>query len=347
MSFSVPVQFISGQFKDTVDPLSVWSPLLTAALNVDDVAVVVIAKDNASSADGNTSEVLSVTSGANAFQKLREFCKSGGAMNNGATCSIWWCKVTQFRAAGAALAITFSDARIAMAVLGIKTTVAAGQSLDVPLDANAQADLANTAADAGPITLAGLENKEHLFVRGGAVERGNVSYVQSAGYTGLPPVFTAGGLSGSNIGAVMEWRILTATGDTTNPVTVPADQASIMLALDETVQAMRHPHGAGSGQGPRAAAASQSPGTAGSGQAPRAALASQAPGARGTGRAPRSTSTSQAAAAAVSGRGPRAVTPADLPTLRVSFASQSPRAAFSGGAPKATVSPKGPKGEGS
>ena len=107
-----------------------------------------------------------------------------------------------------------------------------------------------------------------------------------------------------------------------------------------------HPGAAGTSQAPRGAAGSQAPGARGSGQAPKAGLTGQAPAATGQGQAPRTAASSQAAGTAVSGRAPRAVTPADLPILRVSFASQAPRAAVSGGSPQATVSPKAPKGEG-
>jgi len=108
-----------------------------------------------------------------------------------------------------------------------------------------------------------------------------------------------------------------------------------------------HPTAAGTSQAPRAGAGSQAPGARGSGQAPKAGLTGQTPAATGQGQAPRTAATRQAPGAAASGQAPRAVTPADLPTLRVSFASQAPRAAVSGGSPQATVSPKAPKGEGS
>lgn len=107
-----------------------------------------------------------------------------------------------------------------------------------------------------------------------------------------------------------------------------------------------HPHADGSGQAPRAASGSQSPRASGAGQAPRAGVTSQAPAATTRGQAPKAGALSKAALAMVTGQAPRAVTPADLPTVRVRFASQSPRAAVSGSAARATVSTKAPKGAG-
>lgn len=109
---------------------------------------------------------------------------------------------------------------------------------------------------------------------------------------------------------------------------------------------IRHPRARGVSQAPRAGAVSQAPEATAGLQEPRAGLASQTRLATGKGQAPRGVTGSQAAGAASLSRAPRAVTVADLPKLRVRFASQGPRATIRGGSPQATVTMKNPKGEG-
>lgn len=131
------------------------------------------------------------------------------------------------------------------------------------------------------------------------------------------------------------------------PVDLPRPRLSQLVVFADIVPPADRPHGASSGQAPRAGTGSQSPGASGSGRAPRTTVAAQAPLAGGRGQASRTSAESQAPGAAVSSRAPRAVTPADLPTLRATIAAQGPRASISGGSPQATISPKAPKGEGS
>lgn len=119
--------------------------------------------------------------------------------------------------------------------------------------------------------------------------------------------------------------------------------------LDVPIQVLTyvsHAHAAGEGQAPRASTGSQAAGATGAGQAPKAAPSSQARQAIVQGQAPAAAASSSAIRASVSAQAPRAVTPADLPTLRVTFAGQSPRMTASGSSPQAAVTTKAPKGQG-
>ena len=106
-----------------------------------------------------------------------------------------------------------------------------------------------------------------------------------------------------------------------------------------------HAHGTGSGRAPRAGVSSQSPAAAPTGRAPRGGISAQSPKAALTGQGRTSSIQSKASRAGVSASGPRALTPADLPRLRISFASQSPRAAISSRSAQTSVTPRSPKGE--
>jgi len=101
-------------------------------------------------------------------------------------------------------------------------------------------------------------------------------------------------------------------------------------------------------QSPKADGTSQGPRAIVAGQAPRAGVESQAPIVSRRSQGPQTAAAPQGPTAGLSSNAPRLVTPADLPTLRVAFASQAPRvASFASQAPHATGTAQAPRGEGS
>ena len=67
------------------------------------------------------------------------------------------------------------------------------------------------------------------------MENNGTTYSPSTNYTTFTHTTstTAGGATNSNMGARGEFRILTGTSDSTDPVTSAADQASVYVALSE------------------------------------------------------------------------------------------------------------------
>lgn len=200
------------------------------------VGVLIIGKDNISTVDGNTAEVTSVTDSAGNFWVKpaveAEFCNSQAAAGAGTVVSIWVTKARATLSSGATITINLSGSTTAKAVTGQVFSVGAGKTLRV---SGTPANLANDGADAGSMTLSGLANIEHLFVRGGAIEGTFTTYTVSTNYTAMDHTgaTTTGGGGGSNITTRGEWRILTGTTDSTDPTTAANDQSSVMLALSE------------------------------------------------------------------------------------------------------------------
>lgn len=217
---------------------SSYQETIETAAAAGEVVIAVFAKDNAATADGNTSEITAVTdSQSNTYTKLREFCNSQGAADAGATVSMWMSKLATALATTDTITATLSDARSAKAVAARRFAVAAGNTLQV--DGTPQ-DRADDAADTGALTISDLDSGvEHLIIRGGAFETANTAYTASTNYTAFDHTGaqTAGGAGPTNMAARGEFRVLASgnTTDTTDP-TLIADSASAMIALKEVAE---------------------------------------------------------------------------------------------------------------
>jgi hypothetical protein len=230
-AFSSVGSIITAQQKSSA---SSWSPVTTAQLSANNMGVLVIAVDNTDTSDGNTSLCSSVSDAAgNAWIKAREFTNSQGSADAGATVCIFLTKATSTLSSGAAITINLAVAKTAKAVAGWQFSMNSARVLSV----ESGADLANDGADGGSISLASLASREHLFVRGGAVESNGTTYTASTNYTSFTHTSstTSGGGAASNMGARGEFRILTGTGDSTDPTTSSSDQASAYIAIAEDV----------------------------------------------------------------------------------------------------------------
>lgn len=208
--------------------------LTTAATaEVGNVVLLLIAKDNAASADGNTSEVTGVADDSgNTWALLREFCNAQGAAGAGATVSVWYTKVTSEITATEAITATFSGSITSKAMVAWEFTVTSGAVITV----EGSGDLANDAADPGSIAISSLSSQEYLFVRAIASESsaGTLITVTSS-YTTFGRFVANSGTSATSMGIRGEFRILTGTGDTSDPTLFSADHASTYIALKEAV----------------------------------------------------------------------------------------------------------------
>lgn len=217
-------------------------------LAIGDVAIVIVAKDNAATANGNTSEITSVvdSDGVNVYQKLREFCNSRGAANGGATISVWYSKLTDALANGATFTANFSDTRTASAISAYGFSIGVGSVVSIAANAT---DSAVTNGEIASMAISGLTSQEYLFVRASAVEQDTFFATTTGGYINFLGTNTTGGGAASNMAIYGEWDIATGTGSTSNPAPgFSADNASVFLALIEAVPpASTNPGWAGGG----------------------------------------------------------------------------------------------------
>lgn len=205
-------------------------------------AIVWAATDNVATTDGETTLHSSITdSKSNVYTKACEFTNGQGAAAAGATVSVWFSKLaTQLNGSTDSITLTTASAVTAKAIFAAEFAIGVGSVISL---VGTCQTLANDNADAGSQTISGLASQEYLFVRGIATEsRQATSMTATSGYAlfGIDGCEnTAGGTGASNIGACGETRILTGTGDTSDPTLADTtnDNASVFVALKEAAPA--------------------------------------------------------------------------------------------------------------
>lgn len=205
----------------------------TPAIPVDNVFIVIVAKDNTTTTEQQSTEVSSVTDTvSNTYTKIGEYSK-GGAADSSATCSVWYTQVTTEITASSAITANFAASITAKAMAGAIFTVAAGSTVTPQSPQFA----AGTGTAAPSMSISGLPNKEYLFLRGIAIETSSGGQIETAGYAEIAGTRTTGGGGASNMGAQGEWDIATGTGSTSAPIVVSADHAHVFFALEEILAA--------------------------------------------------------------------------------------------------------------
>lgn len=210
----------------------------TANFVAGNLVVVVVGLDNNATADGNTSEISSITDsvGGNTWTKLREFCNAQGAANAGATVSIWYSILTNTITTAGTITATLANSKTAKAFVGRQFSLGAGSTISI---AGSQ-DLAFDAAAPSGVTLSGLASKEYLFIVGSAVEDPSTAGTFT-NYT-TTQSGTTGGSGASNMNSKQAYRILTATTDSPAQSAFVADDiALVYLAIEEVVAAAPKP----------------------------------------------------------------------------------------------------------
>jgi len=193
--------------------------------------------DNTDTADGQTTRLSIADDQVNSWLKVGEFTNTnGGAAADGST-------VAAFISANTtgtfySITITSDTARIAKAVKCWLFTAGAGNS--VSLAGTLQTSAGSGSAES--MTISGLTSREYLFVRNIGYESnaGTTGLTATASYTTMGIVGTDGGGEASNMGVAGELRILTATGDTSDPTftgDTSHDDASLYFALQEAAPA--------------------------------------------------------------------------------------------------------------
>lgn len=160
--------------------------------------LIFVAVDNTTTTDGQTSDVgLPSDSQGNTYTKIGEFTNSQGSADAGATIALFYTIVTT-------TLVQFTDtvtsnvnaSRAAKAIGGFLYTIGSGNTIQVE---NIQT-LADDGADPGSMSISGLPNQEHLFVRAVAAESNTTTNISGTNYQQWSAATTTGGGSASNMG---------------------------------------------------------------------------------------------------------------------------------------------------
>lgn len=203
----------------------------TATAEVGNLVLLLIGKDNVSDTDGTTSEITSVSdSASNTWESLGRFNNGQGTTLTGAYVDVYYTIIANQLSSGGTITIVKSTDRDCAAITWEFTI----DENDVQLGGSVQT-LANDGADPGSMTISGLSNIERLYIRATASESENATeFTNTTNYTNIPnQISSTVGATDTNIGIRGEFRILTGTGDSSDPTLFSADHASVYLALEE------------------------------------------------------------------------------------------------------------------
>ena len=199
----------------------------SATAEAGNLVVLIVALDNHSTSDQQTTEISSISdSGSNTWTKAGEYCNGQGAANAGATVSVWFSKLTTQIASGGTITATLANSKTYKCLTAWEFTVGSGT---IQTAGTLQVEAVDS-GDTGSMAISGLTSKEYLFVRGVASEEGSIQmFTPTASHTEFTEVDAA-----DNMAATGEFRILTGTGDTSNPLQNSTfDNVSVFFALEE------------------------------------------------------------------------------------------------------------------
>lgn len=240
MSFMKPLTitnlgvYLSGtaQNKTAATGMTVSSPSGGAA---GDYVVMVVAKDNTSTTDGDNSEITGWNPGdGSTGVKLGEFTNGQGSAAAGATISIYGNFLT-----GSPFipAWSFAASTTAKVTQGFRFTVTSGNLIRVAQTSTAAVD----GAVPGTLSVSGLSSgSNYIIIRAIALETPAFTAVTAeAGWTSLisnGTVATSGGGGASNMNLWGEYKIVNGgitSQSSTWGGTTSADCADILIALEE------------------------------------------------------------------------------------------------------------------
>ena len=208
--------------------------------NAGDLALLAVVMDNLGTTDGQTSQLTSVSdSKSNTWTKAGEFTNTGGgSAADGATIAVWYSVLTTTIVGGTdTITLNYSGSLTDKGLQLQTITIGAGSTISL---AGTLQTLANDNSDVGSMSYSGLTSKEYLFYRAFASETpsndGNGNGTPTTNYTQLTGSNTGSG--GSEKGHMSGWaeeRVLTGTGDTSDPTLVDttSDNASLYIAFQE------------------------------------------------------------------------------------------------------------------
>jgi hypothetical protein len=194
-----------------------------------------VATDNEQTTDGPSTLHTALTIDGHGCTKIGEYTNGNGAANAGATVSIWRLIVPSDIANGSAVLSTLNVGKDAKCMAGYVTDWNPTYTLvDDGLEY-----LANDASDPGSMTVTGVLDTPHLWVRFIAVKQSNTNagnLTPTAAFTSIPGSGTTGGAATSNMTIRGEFQVGTGTtSDASNPTLISADSANIMAGLAATL----------------------------------------------------------------------------------------------------------------
>lgn len=209
-----------------------------ATLTAGNIGLLAVVTDNTTTTDGNTSDHTSVTdsSGAVSWTKLYEQTNGEGAAEAGVTTSLWLrSRQGSDLASGSTITVNLGTARVDKTASSWQFTCGVTPTLIAsPGPIGTLVDAAN---DFGSASFSSLPSKEYLFFRACGKEANVASTSDLTASTGFSTITAQ--RSRNNAAAVLvrgEWRIVTATDETSNPgFAFSGDAASIFVALEEVV----------------------------------------------------------------------------------------------------------------
>jgi uncharacterized phage protein (TIGR02218 family) len=190
---------------------------------------------------GPSNNHLTITdSQGNTWTKLREYTANMLAGGDVVTSSIWACVVTTALTTSDTLAVTFA---IAIPCRAIESRQFTTSILQPSISIVGGVDRLDEDSDPGLLSISGLQSQQYLFVRACAIHGtpGGADinlYTPTAGFTEFVVPHNNSTLQSEaadrQIGARGEFKIVSATGSSTNPSVDPAtspDTASVFIAL--------------------------------------------------------------------------------------------------------------------
>lgn len=201
----------------------------SAAAEVGNAIVCVVAANNVGAADAETTEWSVADSAGNSYTRTVEFENAQGAAAAGASSGIHFSKVSTLLASGGTITFTSVTANAAKAASCWEFSIGA----DSTISEEAQGTLANDGADPGSLN-ATTPNAAFLRLRAIAGETPSTTALTvTTSFTAITGNQTSGGGAATNMAVRGEFIISTATGAASDPTWVAVDIASTYAALKE------------------------------------------------------------------------------------------------------------------
>jgi hypothetical protein len=212
----------------------------TNTLAAGDFGILTVVSDNIDTADGRGHTHTLPSGGTGRWSKLAEYTNAPSAATAvGATVSIWIFEATGTVNTGTTITVNFSANVVDKCCSFWKFTVGAGNTLILNRESVGEGVIVsevNGANGFGSSAFSGLSNISRLYFRGlGKEVNSTTDLTVSSGFTLITLT-----RSRNNAAAVIlrgEFRIVTATGETSNPtLAVSGDSAGLFLALEEVTK---------------------------------------------------------------------------------------------------------------
>ena len=209
----------------------------SATAEAGNFVLVTVALDNTGTTDSDFSEVSSITdsAGGNTWTKCAEYTNGQGSAAAGVTISAWRSILTNQIASGGTITANLANSVTSKALSAWEFTLGAGSTVSIAGSVQTRAD--DAVSLPGSQTISGLTSGEYLFVRAIGSENLNTTYTPTTNYTALTASAADTGTAATSANTKGEFRILTGTGDTSDPVSAGAgtpDRVSVYFALLET-----------------------------------------------------------------------------------------------------------------